>query len=570
MITDELEEIFSKNINELGYIGKYGKIAISNRAELCDYQCNDIFKISKEYHENPVEIGEKIVEKIKSLTNYSDYFDNVEFSKPGFINITLSNTFINKHVLNIITKDNLGVEQSKSERIYFLDYGGPNIAKPLHVGHLRAAIIGESLKRIIEFKGYKTVGDVHLGDYGLQIGQVIYGLLDDFKGTASKDIVFDLAYLDELYPRMSKLCKEDEEVLKSAQRITKDLQDGNEDYQILWKKICELSSADIKEIYKFLDVSFTLWNGESDSYPYIPKIIKYLEDKNLIELSEGAKIVQVGEETDAKEMPPFILQKSDGAFLYSTTDLATIYERMEKYNPSHILYVVDARQKLHFEQLFRVCKKSLLVTDTSLEHIGFGTVNGVDGKPFKTRDGGSLKLTDLFLQVREEFINKKESNQEMSFEDVDKIVNAIIKFADLQNSLENNYIFDIKKFSDVIGKTGPYILYTYLRINKILSSENYNINLSNQIYNIHDRNLRLKLLELNSYIDKAFNERKPSFVADYVYELCVTANAFYQNNYIVNLEDNENKSDWLSVLNISNQVIKKMLELLIIEIPTQM
>jgi arginyl-tRNA synthetase len=570
MINIELEKIISECLNELGYVGEYGKIVKSNRSDLCDYQCNDIFKISKDYHDNPINIGEKIIDRLKSMNDFNDYFDNVEFVKPGFINLTLSNIFINKYVLKIDAEEDLGVEKTNTDRVCFLDYGGPNIAKPLHVGHLRPAIIGESLKRVIQFKGYKTVTDVHLGDYGLQIGEVILGLLNDFKGVDPKKIDFDLTYLEDLYPRMSKYCKENEDAMKEAQKITKDLQDGNEDYNVLWKKICKLSLDDIKKIYNYLDVSFDLWNGESDSYPYIPQLIKYLEDRNLVESSDGAKIVNVKEESDTEDIPPFMLQKSDGAFLYSTTDLATIYERMGKYNPSHILYVVDARQQLHFEQVFRVCKKSSMADTASLEHIGFGTMNGLDGKPFKTRSGDLLKLSDLFLQVKEEFINKKESNKEMLNEDIDKIVNAIIKYADLQNSRENNYIFDIKKFSDVIGKTGPYILYTYLRINKILTNEKFDNHITNKIYNIHDRNLRIKLLDLNAYVDKAFAERKPSFVADYVYELCVAVNAFYQNNYINNLEDEVKKNDWLLILNISSRVIKKMLNLLIIEIPSQM
>ncbi|MEG2322039.1 MAG: arginine--tRNA ligase [Bacilli bacterium] len=562
MIIKILEEIINKVFKENGYMEQISIIK-SNRSDLGDYQCNDIFKIAKLYHKNPLEIGEEIVAKINNLTFFKDYFKEVTFIKPGFINIIISDNLINELLNKMLKDDHFNLEKVTKKELYFLDYGGPNIAKPLHVGHLRTAIIGEAIKRIIKFKGHDVISDVHLGDYGLQIGEVIYGLLND-KVT---DITLD--YLTEIYPKMNKLCKEDDNVLKACSQITKELQEGNITYQNLWKKICEVSIKDIKRMYNYLGVSFDLWQGESDSYKYIEPLTKILEAKNLLKESENAKIIEVKLATDTKEMPPLIYQKSNGAYLYGTTDLATIYERFTKYHPDHILYVVDARQSLHFEQVFRVCSKCGI--DINLEHLGYGTVNGSDGKPFKTRSGDTIKLDDLFKQVKEIFINTKATNKDMNNQDLDIIVNAIIKFADLQNNREKDYIFDPLKFSNVVGKTGPYILYTYLRINKILKSENLTIEqLNTTIYNNNDRDLRIKLLELSLSIDSAFKEKRPNYIAEYIYDICVLNNIFYQTNHINNLEDLAKKQQWLLLLTLSNKLLKELLNLLMIEIPSQM
>ena len=564
MFIKELEEILKKVVTELGYDSSSVRLIKSNRPELCDYQCDDTFKLAKMYKKNPLEIGTEIADKLNQVATFSDYFKTVEFVKPGFITLTVSDSFINKYLTLILNSGNLNITKPIADDMYFIDYGGPNIAKPLHVGHLRPAIIGESLKRIINFKGYKTITDVHLGDYGLQIGQVIYGILKD--NIKKEDIT--LAYLEATYPKMSALCKSDEEVLNACQQITKELQDGNELYQQLWKTIYEISLNDIKRIYDNLDVSFDLWQGESDSYQYIEEMIKYLDNKGVTKLSEGAKIIEVKEENDNKEIPPFLLQKSNGAYLYGTTDLASIYERMNKYNPNYILYCTDERQQLHFEQVFRAAKKGELIKETKLEHIWFGTMNGPDGKPFKTRSGDMLKLDDLFAQVKEGFIGLKETNKDMNTTDINKIVNAIILFADLQNNRERNYIFDISKFSDVIGKTGPYILYTYLRLSKLLSTQT--VDLNNNIYNQSDRDLRLKLMELELSVDSAFNERMPSYIADYVYDICVSANTFYQTNRVNDQDDQTKKEQWIIVLALTNRIIEKLLGLLLIKIPSVM
>lgn len=566
MIIEKLEEIIKKAFNNAGYEIDNVRVIKSNRPDLCDYQSDDVFKLTKTYKQNPIEIGEKIVDEITKLEGFSEYFENVEFIKPGFINITVSNTFINTYLKEMIINIKSILNMPKEKEVFVVDFGGANVAKPLHVGHMRTILVGESVSRIIRFFGHKTIGDVHLGDYGLQIGQVIYGAIRDNRN--ADDI--DIKYLDKIYPEMSSICKENEEVKEKCAEITKKLQDGNEEYTKLWKKILEVSVADIKKNYDYLGANFDLWLGESDSYKYLGELEKYFSSQGILTESEGAIIVNVSKEEDKKEIPPLLFKKSNGAYLYASTDLATILQRKIEYKPDHILYVVDNRQSLHFEQVFRASDLGKLMPYNSLEHLGYGTVNGEDGKPYKTRNGDNPKLENLFEKAREIFIEKKESNKDMPLEDVDKIVNSILKFADLQNSRDKDYIFDLNKFSDVSGKTGPYILYTYLRINKILKEENLSNDITNNIYNKFDRDLRIKILDYVDAANMAFNERKPNYIAEYVYNLCVACNVFYQNNHIANMENKINKNDWLNILNLSNKIIKEMLYLLGIEIPSMM
>lgn len=562
-----LENIITDVTNGLGYTVDSMTVIKSNRPDLCDYQCDQVFKLAKQYHKNPMEIGEEITHKINELENFSDYFEKVEFVRPGFINITLSNNFINNKLKNMYNNHKFDIKLPSVKETYFMDYGGPNVAKPLHVGHMRTAIVGEAIKRIINYFGHKTISDVHLGDYGLQIGEVIYGIKEknmDIKDLTIKD-------LDYIYPEMSKRCKEDETLKEKCASITKDLQDGNKEYYEYFKKICEVSVSDIKNIYNYLDVHFDLWLGESDSYPYIPKVEQLLDSKHLLEASEGARVVYVNRDDDKVEIPPLLFKKANGAYMYPATDLGSIYQRVEDYNPDHILYVVDNRQALHFEQVFRTCQLSGLIDESKLEHLGYGTVNGLDGKPYKTRSGDTPKLQNLFEQVKEIFESAKEENKNKSESDKNIIVNSILKFADLQNSRERDYIFDIEKFSGLVGKTGPYILYTYVRINKIIEKFTNDVNnLTDNIYNNYDRDLRVKLLDLEYELNLAFENRKPNYLVDYIYDLCVLVNAFYQNNHIINLDDEIKRNDWISVLKLSNKIIKEMLNLLAIEIPTEM
>lgn len=561
MVNNILENILKDVLKKLGYEIEVNVIK-SNRPELCDYQFDGCFKLASIYHKSPIEIGCEIVDEINLKEDFDDYFTKVEFVKPGFINMSLSNKLINDILKEMNIKPKFNIKQENSE-LYFLDYGGANVAKPLHVGHMRTAIIGESIKRILNFMGHKTICDVHLGDYGLQIGEVIYGIKED--NLNIDDI--DINYLDKIYPKMSKIASENQQIKEECALITKELQEGNPEYTKLWKKILEVSKADIKKNYDYLGVSFDLWLGESDSYKDIEETEKLLKEKNLLELSEGALIVNVQKESDKKEIPPLLFKKSNGAYLYASTDLATLLQRKRDFNPDHVLYVTDLRQSLHFEQVFRVSDMAGIISEDSLEHLPYGTANGLDGKPFKTRNGDNPKLEGLFNEIAQLFKSKKEANKDMSKEDLDKIVNSILKFADLQNNREKDYIFDINKFSEVVGKTGPYILYTYLRINKITKDVDIS---SYNIYNESDRNLRLKLLELDKAVRNAYINRMPSYIAEYVYDLCVCANTFYQNNHLNNLEDEIKKNDWIYVLNLTNKVIKEMLNLLVIEIPTVM
>ena len=565
MIIDELSNILTRVANTLGY-NETLRVIKSNRPELCDYQCDDVFKLVKLYHKSPSEIGNEIVNELNKLDNLNEYFDKVEFCNPGFINLTLSNKFINDEIIKMNNNDKFNLPKLNQVDTYVIDYGGPNVAKPLHVGHLRPAIVGESIKRIINYVGHKTISDVHLGDIGLPIGEVIYACLRD--NVKPEDIT--LEYLNKVYPEMSALVKEDEDLKEKCASIIKDVQD-KKNYLDYWKVICEISKKDIKRLYDYMDVSFDLWYSESDAYNYIPKVEEYLDSKGLLKESNGAKVVFINRDTDKIEYPPLIFKKSNGAYLYQSSDLGTIWQRMEDFKPNGILYITDARQALHFEQVFRVCELSGISNGCMLKHLPNGTINGMDGKPYKTRSGETPKLDSLFSEVKEIFISKKESNKDMKDEDINKIVNSIIKFADLQNSRDKDYIFDISKFSDTQGKTGPYILYTYLRMNKIVEKYTTDINkLTNNIYNNYDRDLRLGILDYYESVMSSFREFKPSYIADYIYNLCVLMNSFYQNNHIANIEDNDKLNDWVSIIKLANNIILKMLDLLIIKVPTEM
>lgn len=561
MIAKILEELLLKH-----NIGNF-KINKSNRPDLCDFQSNDVFRMSKELVKNPIELGEELVAKINAIDEFDSYFEKVDFVKPGFINFILSDQFICNQLVEMIEGYKFNINIPKKSETFVLDYCGANVAKPLHVGHMRTTIVGESIARIIRFLDHKTICDVHLGDYGLQIGQVIYGIIRDNKSIDE----IDIDYLDKVYPEMSALCKENDEIREKCASITKELQDGNDEYRIIWKKILDVSVDDIKRICDYLGAKFDYWYGESDSYQYLSETEQILNNNNLLVNSQGAYVVDVSDSNDKKELPPLIFKKSNGAYLYASTDLATLVQRKKDFNPDHVLYITDLRQALHFEQVFRVAEKMGLFQKKSLEHLGYGTVNGLDGKPYKTRDGNAPKLQNLFEEVKKIFISKKDENKNLSEKDLDIIVNAILKYGDLQNSKEKDYIFNIDKFAETVGKTGPYILYTYLRINKILKDNNYKYTgLSNIVYNESDRNLRMKLFDLQDYVYLAFNNRNSFYIADYVYDLALLVNNFYQNNNISNLKDKVQKNDWLTILDLSSKVLKEMLSLLVIEIPSKM
>lgn len=564
-MVQELEGLLKDAFIKANYDIDNVRIIKSNRPDLCDFQCEDIFKLTKIYHTNPTQIGEEIVKKINEIEKFENYFSKVEFVKPGFININLSNKFINDNIRKMQNDISYDIKKEKQET-YVIDFGGANVAKPLHVGHMRTILVGESISRILKFMGNKVISDVHLGDYGLQIGEVIYGIIRDKKEINE----IDIKYLDRIYPEMSKIIKEDEVIKEACATITKDLQDGNELYRKLWKKIIEVSVEDIKKNYDYLGAHFDYWYGESDSYDYLEELTKIFEQKGLLFESEGALVVDVTDSNDKKELPPLLFKKSNGAYLYASTDLATILQRKKDFNPEHIFYVVDNRQSLHFEQVFRASDKAGIMPRKGLEHLAYGTVNGLDGKPYKTRTGDNPKLEVLFENARNIFIEKKESNKDMDVNDINKIVNAILKFADLMNCREKDYIFDLNKFSDVTGKTGPYILYTYLRLNKIIKNETFSNNLTDNIYNEIDRNLRLAMLNMTSSVKTAFDTRMPHYIAEYLYSLCVECNVFYQNNHISGMEDKTKKEDFVQILTLANKIIEQMLYLLGIEIPSVM
>ncbi|MBR3210035.1 MAG: arginine--tRNA ligase [Bacilli bacterium] len=562
MIND-LEKYLSGIFKSAGYDEKVS--VIKSKEENVDFQTDDLFKLAKSYHKAPMIIGEEVVKAINEDEAFSDYFVSVSLAKPGFININVSDKFINSSLKQLMGKDKFGIKRENHKIV--IDYGGPNVAKPLHVGHLRSAIIGQSIYNILKYKGNDVIGDVHLGDIGLQIGQVIYGILEDFPNTKAKDINFDLDYLNDTYPKVSGLCKEDPIVKEKCQEYTKKLQSGDSEFKILWEKIMDVSKKDIKRLYDYLSVSFDYWYGESDAYKYFAEMIPFIEKTGLVREDDGAKLIDVCEEGDKVAYPPCIIVKKDGAFLYSTSDLGTIWQRVRDFNPDDILYVIDSRQAMYFEkQIFRIARKTGIYNG-NMEFHGFGTVNGQDNKPYKTRDGLALKLDDLFKEVKKEFMSLREDNQNMDEKDLDKIVNAILKFADLQNDLTRSYIFDIKKFTEVSGKTGPYILYTYLRINKLLSGNNGK--LSDVIYNDADRKLRLKLLEVTDVLEQAARERRPHYIANYVYDLAGFANNFYSLNKMSDLSDDV-RNDYDIVLSYNNLVLKELLLLLGIKIPKRM
>ncbi len=558
MIEKELQKIVNDAI-KLEFNQDFASFVHLSNAENVDYQCDDCFSLAKILHISPMVISEKLASVINNLEVKDDYFESVS-TKNGFLNFVISEKFINLKLNNLLGDENLGVVRPQNPELFFLDYGGPNIAKPLHVGHLRSHIIGESVKRIIAFSGNKTISDVHFGDFGLQIGEVIYGLKE--RNIDKENITLSL--LNEIYPEINARIKEDKKLNDKCAQITKELQEGNEEYLDYFKIIKEISAKDIKRIYNYLDVHFDYYLGESDSYKYIPKLTQILNEKNLLKTSDGAKIIDISKETDKKELPPLIFQKSNGAYLYGTTDLATILQRKEDFNPDHIVYFADIRQDLHYTQFFRAANLAGLFNENQLEFHGFGTVNGLDGKPYKTREGKSPSLDSLFLEVKEILLKNKQMDLENE-SDIDDIVNSVIKFADLQNNYEKDYIFDIEKFSKLEGKTGPYILYSYCRFNKILKKfTQEKVDFSKKSKNEYERSVKLKLLGFAPSFMRAFSERKPSIVADYLFDLCLKLNLFYENNRLQDQANSEYLDCWLALIKLSLKTLKQCLNLLAI------
>ncbi len=586
-IIERLNDIAATAFEKAGYDPKYGKVGVSNRPDLCQYQCNGAMAAAKEYHKAPIRIANEIVEGM----DIYDAFESVEAVNPGFINININPEFLAEYVEQMSRDARLGVPVPENPKTIIVDYGGANVAKPLHVGHLRPATIGESVKRICAFAGHKVIGDVHLGDWGLQMGLIIAELKkrspelvyfdENFSGEYPKEAPFTISDLEEIYPAASARSKEDEQFRLEAEENTRRLQEGYEPYMAIWRHIMDVSVADLKKNYDRLDVHFDLWKGESDVESYIPDMIEDLKAKGLAHESEGALVVDVTEPDDSKELPPCIVVKSNGATLYATTDLATIIEREKLYKPDQIIYVADKRQSLHFTQVFRVAKKAkLLPESTELVHIGFGTMNGPDGKPFKTRDGGILRLEQLHQQIVDEVKKKMSENRdygEVELNEIaDKVGLAALKYGDLSNQAAKDYIFDVERFASFEGNTGPYILYTIVRIGSVLSKfadEGGQIDEDEELMapaSESENELYRTLAGFIEMVDVAYRELAPHKVCQYVYALSEAFNRFYHETRILAEEDEERKNSYLRLIMLVRRVLKQGIDLLGFEAPIKM
>lgn len=577
MFTVELTNILSQAFTDCGYDAKYGQVVISGRPDLCQFQCNGAMSAAKEYRKAPFMIADEVVAKLTEIDGFESLFDKAEMVRPGFINLSLKDSYIASAMNTITEDDRIGVKKAEDPMKIVIDYGGPNVAKPLHVGHLRPAIIGEAIKRTFNFLGHDIVGDVHLGDWGLQMGMIIieverlYPALPYFDSNITdgypKEAPFTFEELEEIYPQASARCKADPEYNEKAKKATYDLQNGRPGYRALWRHFVDLSIADIKVIYDRLDVNFDLWLGESDAHPYIDAVTNMLKDKGAMVESDGALVVDVSREDDKKEIPPIILYKTDGSVLYGTTDLATIDQRVKDYDPDFIFYVVDSRQSTHFVQVFRCASDhGVAPATTGLEHLGFGTMNGKDGKPFKTRDGGILKLTDFINMVEDNAREKVSDREGLDINATAKAVGlATLKFADLSNFRMKDYVFDLEKFSAFEGKTGPYILYSYVRINNIMNKlrdENFAPGEILAPESDAERQLMLKLDTLTAALEASAKDRAPNIICEYVYDLAVLANGFYHAHHIVGEENQAKRASWMQLLLTTQKAIKLCLDIL--------
>ena len=583
LITDEVTKAFT----ECGYDAKYAKVTLSNRPDLCEYQCNGAMAAAKEYKKAPFMIADEVVEKLAA----NPIFAMAESVKPGFLNLKIDEAYLADYVAKMQEDEGrFGCEKTEAPKTIMIDYGGPNVAKPLHVGHLRSAIIGESVKRIGKFMGHNVIGDVHLGDWGLQMGLIITELKhrqpelvyfdDSYTGEYPAEAPFTISELEEIYPCASGKSKEDEAYRQEALEATHLLQQGKPGYMALWNHIMSVSVTDLKRNYANLNVSFDLWKKESDAQPYIPDMVEMMKEKGFAYEDQGALVVDVKEETDTKEIPPCMLLKSDGASLYTTTDLATIVERMKLFQPDEILYVVDKRQELHFIQVFRCARKTGLVKeDTRLSFLGFGTMNGKDGKPFKTREGGVMRLENLIADIDEEMFTKIVENRSVrdkDARDTAKIVGlAAIKYGDLSNQATKDYIFDVDRFTSFEGNTGPYILYTIVRIKSILNryveaGGNLEAGEILPASNGSEKNLMLQLSGFGSMIESAFEEKAPHKICAYIYEVSNAFNSFYHETKILSEENQAQKESYIRLLQLTKRVLETSIDLLGFEAPDKM
>ena len=569
----ETEKYLKDVLKNCGYELDDVTLESSSRRDLGEFQINCAMSLAKKYGQNPREIAQKICD------NLDDRFTNVNIAGPGFINVSISEDKLLEY-MNKSINDFDSLIDKQEEKTIIVDYGGANAAKALHVGHMRTANIGEALKRLARRLGNKTIGDVHLGDLGRQSGMIISEIKKrkpdlcyfdpEYKGKYPK-LEITPEELAEFYPAANADASKNSERMDEVREITAKVDLGIEPYFGMWKDIVEVSVKEIKKAYDYLNCNFELWEGELSSLQYIDATLKVLEP--YMYESEGAKVIDVAREDDKLEIPPLIVIKNDGASIYATRDLATIYNRINKYNPDEIWYVVDSRQSLYFEQVFRASYKSKLVSENCiLNHYGFGTMNGKDGKPFKTRDGGVLELNALLSQIKEELTKKmiKYDNDEEKNEILDKLTVATVKYADLSPSRTTDYIFDIEKFCSFEGKTGPYILYTMVRINSILNKSELNNIEIKDIYSDTERDIYIKLLELSRIMNKSYNEKTLSYICEFLFDLCSLFNKFYGETNIINEEDIEKKNSYLSMLKLIYNTCEKLLDILAIKIPNKM
>ena len=580
-ILDMISAKMAAAFEAAGYDASYGKVTVSNRPDLCEYQCNGALAAAKAYKCAPIQIANAVAEKL-----CPDDFSMIEAVMPGFLNLKLSDAFLCSYLESMRTAPDFGAPKLGAGQTIVVDYGGPNVAKPLHIGHLRSAIIGESIKRLYKFFGYNAIGDIHLGDWGLQMGLIIAELRErqpqlcyfdeNYTGEYPAEAPFTIGELEEIYPAAAAKKKEDEAFAEKAHIATFELQNGRAGYRALWQHIMRLSLADMRKIYDNLNVSFEAWLGESDADPYIPAMVEDLKNRGIAVQSEGAWVIPVQEETDKKEIPPCILVKTDGSAIYATTDLATMVQRMQDFKPDRMLYITDKRQSLHFEQIFRAAKKGGIVpADMPMEHLGFGTMNGKDGKPFKTREGGVMRLERLIAEMTDFVRAKVVENQIVAEEAVEettrKIAMAALKYGDLSNQPTKDYIFDMDRFAAFEGNTGPYILYTIVRIKSILAKYGAWENLPIQpAANEYAKDLMLTITKLAPNLENALRTTAPNVVCAYIYELAGAVNKFYHETRILTEEDADRKAGYIALIALAKNILETCIDLLGFYAPDKM
>ncbi len=585
-IVDLIAEELSEAFEGAGYDRSLARVTLSNRPDLCEYQCNGAMAGAKAYKKAPLMIAEDVVKRLSG----SEYIEDVQAVKPGFINMKLRAERIASYLNEMKDDENLGVEKAEEALTIVVDYGGPNVAKPLHVGHLRSAIIGESIKRLIRKMGHQVLGDIHLGDWGYQMGLIITELKvrqpelpyfdDTFEGEYPGEAPFTIGELEEIYPAASAKAKEDEAYREEALHATYLLQNGHRGYTAVWRHIMNVSVSDLKKNYKNLNVEFDLWKGEADAQELIPDMLERLKKEGYAHMDEGALVIDVQKESDTKEIPPCMIQKSDGASLYGTTDLATLVQRERDYKPDKIIYIVDKRQELHFVQVFRAAKKTKIVPkETELKFLGFGTMNGKDGKPFKTREGGVMRLENLIAEIEEEMYKKITDNRTAGEEEAKQTAKIVglsaIKYGDLSNQASKDYVFDVERFTSFEGNTGPYILYTIVRIKSILNKytaggETLSGLTIKGALGESEKALMLEAVKYNEVLKTAYEELAPHKICAYIYDLANAFNRFYHETKILTEEDAGRKKSYLALLLLTKEILLSCIDVLGFEAPERM